>query len=111
MTYKQPQKIRQFQVYLAQFLVAAAGLFEALLLARWVVRLFAVRPDNVAFALLLAFTEPLVAPLHFLDYDQPPFGAAFEFSTLVMATLVPLFAYVVWLLLTKDATNGDEQTS
>lgn len=85
-------------------LALAAGALEALLLARLVARLLAARPDNPAIAALYALTGPLLAPLAALDYDQPPFGAALEFSTMAMATLVPLLAYGAWLLLRRRAT-------
>ncbi len=83
----------------------AAGALEALLLARLLARLLAARPDNPAFALLYAITGPLVAPLAALDYDQPPFGAALEFSTLVLASGVPLLAYLAWVLLARRNTG------
>ncbi|HMQ33428.1 MAG TPA: YggT family protein [Chloroflexaceae bacterium] len=86
-------------------LIWAAGALEALLLARLLARLLAARPDNPAFALLYAITGPLVAPLRALDYDQPPFGAALEFSTLIMAICVPLLAYVAWVLLAMRNTG------
>lgn len=95
------QKIREFPVNWAAILALGAGAVEALLAARLVARLLAARPDNPSFALLLAVTDPLVAPLRALDYDQPPFGAALEFSSLVMAILVPLLAYLVWVLLRR----------
>jgi uncharacterized protein YggT (Ycf19 family) len=105
MTYKPTKKIRQNMVNWPQILLLVAGALEGLLLARLIARLLAARPDNPAFALLLRLTDPLVAPLRALDYDQPPFGAAFEFSTLTMAIVVPLVAYLAWLLLTRAATD------
>lgn len=84
---------------LAAALVAAAGALEALLLARLVARLLAARPDNLAVTMIYGITRPLVTPLAALDYDQPPFGAALEFSTLALALLVPLLAYLAWALL------------
>jgi uncharacterized protein YggT (Ycf19 family) len=84
----------------AIWLVWGAGALEALLLARLLARLLAARPDNPAIILLYGITGPLVTPLRALDYDQPPFGAALELSTLTMAIAVPLAAYLVWVLLT-----------
>lgn len=105
------EKIHKNPVNWGAILVGAAGVVEALLLARLVARLLAARPDNPSFALLFALTEPLVAPLRALDYDQPPFGAALEFSTLVMATLVPLAAYLAWTLLQRRATAAPTPAS
>ncbi len=91
----------------AIWLVWAAGALEALLLARLLARLLAARPDNPAINLLYGITSPLVTPLRALDYDQPPFGAALELSTLVMAIGVPLAAYLAWVLLTGRNTGGE----
>jgi hypothetical protein len=93
------EKVRKEMVNWALIVAVAAGTLEGLLLARFVARLLAARPDNPAVALLYGLTGPLVAPLAALDYDQPPFGAALEFSTLLMATLVPIAAYLAWVLL------------
>jgi uncharacterized protein YggT (Ycf19 family) len=98
------QKIHQFKVNLRVILALVAGALEGLLLARLVARLLAARPDNPAFAALRRLTDPLVGPLRALDYDQPPFGAALEFSTLTMAIAVPALAYVAWVLLRGVAT-------
>jgi len=88
-----------------------AGALAGLLLARLVARLLAARPDNPAFALLYALTDPLVAPLAFLDQGQPPFGASLEFSTLIMAMIVPILAYLAWAWLGRRATRGPGPTS
>jgi hypothetical protein len=88
----------------ALILSLAAGAIEGLLLARLVARLLAGRPDNPSLALLYGLTGPLVAPLAALDFDQPPYGAALEFSTLTLATIVPLLAYLAWVLLRRSAT-------
>lgn len=85
-----------------------AGALEALLLARLLARLLAARPDNPTIMLLYALTGPLVAPLRALDYDQPPFGAALEFSTLLVAILVPALAGAIWLWLTRRNHDGAE---
>jgi hypothetical protein len=77
---------------------------EGLLLARLVARLLAGRPDNPSLSLLYGLTGPLVSPLAALDFDQPPYGAALEFSTLTLATIVPLLAYLAWVLLRTGAT-------
>lgn len=106
MTKRSTKKIqRSGSNFTAILLVWAAGALEALLLARLLARLLAARPDNPAFALLYAITGPLVAPLAALDYDQPPFGAALELSTLVMASCVPLLAYLAWVLLAGRNTR------
>lgn len=75
------------------------GIIEALLLARLTMRLFASRPDNPAYALLLNLTAPLRAPFAFLDAQQPAFGAVLEFSTLVAALLTLLLGYLAWIAL------------
>lgn len=80
---------------------ALIGVSEALLLARLVARLFAARPDNPTVLLLYALTEPLVAPLRLLNADQPPFGAALEFSTLAMLVLLPGLGYILWAWLQR----------
>lgn len=80
---------------------AFIGVIEALLLARLVARLLAARPDNPTVLLLYTLTEPLVAPLRMFNYDQPPFGAALEFSTLVLLSLLPLVGYVLWVWLQR----------
>lgn len=110
MTNNGAKKIRQFPVNLAMALALAAGAVEALLIARLVARLLAARPDNPAFALLFAVTGPLVAPFRALDYDQPPFGAALELSTLAAAALILLGAFVVWRAL-RGATSAPDRSS
>lgn len=85
----------------AMLLVWAVGAVEALLLARLLARLLAARPSSPAVQLLYAITNPLVTPLRFLDHDQPPFGAALEFSTLALALILPLVAYLLWTLLSR----------
>lgn len=88
-----------------------AGAAEALLLARLLLRLLAARPDNPAFALLYALSGPLVAPLAPLDAGQPLFGASLELSTLIMASAVPILAYLAWVWLGRHATRGAAATS
>lgn len=105
------KKIHEFRGNLGPALALVAGALEGLLLARLLARLLAARPDNPAFALLYGLSGPLRAPLAALDYDQPPFGAALEFSTLTMAILVPLLAYVAWVLLRRGATGAGGGTS
>jgi uncharacterized protein YggT (Ycf19 family) len=65
------------------------GVVEALLLARFLLRLFAARPDNPVVQAVFGITEPLVAPLALLDAGQPQFGAVLEFSTLVLVVVLP----------------------
>ncbi|WP_165774609.1 YggT family protein [Candidatus Viridilinea mediisalina] len=74
-----------------------AGACEVLLLARFVARMLAARPDNPSIMLLYGLTNPLVAPLHALDYDQPPYGGVVEFSTLALALILPLLVGMFWL--------------
>jgi hypothetical protein len=95
---------RQFSVNWGLITALAAGALEGLLLARLAARLLAARPDNPSLSLLYWLTGPLVSPLAMLDFDQPPFGAALEFSTLTLATIVPLLAYLAWVLLRRGAT-------
>jgi hypothetical protein len=95
---------RQFSVNWRLIVSLAAGAIEGLLLARLAARLLAGRPDNPSLAMLYGLTGPLVAPLAALDFDQPPYGAALEFSTLTLATIVPLLAYLAWVLLRRSAT-------
>jgi hypothetical protein len=63
------------------------GCLVALLLARFVLKLFAARPDNPVVAALFAFTTP-PRVLAALDAGQPRFGAALEFSTLALIALL-----------------------
>lgn len=76
--------------------IGSVGVMEALLLTRLLARLFAARPDNLFVQTLYAVTEPLVGPLTALDAGQPRFGAVLEFSTLVVAIIVPLLGYLLW---------------
>ena len=111
MTYKLMQKIRQSPVNGTLIIAVATGAIEGLLLARLVARLLAARPDNPSIQLLHSVTGPLVAPLSALNYAQPPFGAALELATLIMATLVPLGAYLAWVLLRSTATGAGGKSS
>lgn len=99
------------QIRPAILLAWLAGGFEALLLARLAARLLAARPDNPTIALLYRATEPLLAPLAFLDRGQPPFGASLELSTIALAMIVPILAYAAWAWLGRDATPGQGPTS
>lgn len=106
MTKRSQQKFREYSVNWL-LIPWIAGVIEALLLARLVARLLAGRPDNPSLELLYAVTAPIVAPLQALNYDQPPFGAALDYATLVLAILVPGCAYLAWRLLHRPATTGD----
>lgn len=107
MTKQSPKKIHASRAHgVALLLIWLAGLLEALLLARLVARLLAARPDSPAIMILYGVTGPLVTPLAALAYDQPPFGAALELSTLSMAILVPLLAYLAWVLLHRRNPAG-----
>jgi uncharacterized protein YggT (Ycf19 family) len=102
MTTQTRKKVHQSRARLEAIAVLwFAGALEALLMARFLARLLAARPDNPTIMLLYALTGPLVAPLRALDYDQPPFGAVFEFSTLITAIFVPVLAGAIWLWLTR----------
>lgn len=105
------QKFRKDSVDYGLLLALCAGAVEALLLARLVARLLAARPDNPSIQLLYALTGPLAAPFAALNYDQPPYGAALEFGTLVMAIVVPAAAYLAWILLRRAATREARQAS
>jgi uncharacterized protein YggT (Ycf19 family) len=111
MTQSRPEKFRKTSLDPARVWVWLLGFVEALLLARFVARVLAARPENPAFELLYTLTDPLVAPFAALDYDQPPFGAAVEFSALTLAILVPALGYLVWIVLRRAATRGDSAAS
>ncbi len=99
------QQPRQIQTSIALATLSILGAVEALLVARLVARLLAARPDNPSIALLYWLTEPLVSVVRALDYDQPPFGAALEFSTLVLLLVIPLLAVLCWYgLITRNQT-------
>lgn len=72
-----------------QLVIYVAGGLEALLIARLVLKLFAARPDNPVVQALFAVTDRLIWPLAILDAGQPKFGAVLEFSTLVLAVVLP----------------------
>lgn len=72
------------------------GSLIALLLVRLLLRLLAARPDNLAVALVLAVTQPLVAPLRWLDAGQPQFGATLELSTLGLLVGLLVLGYGLW---------------
>ncbi len=74
------------------------GSLIALLLVRLLLRLLAARPDNPVVALVLRVTQPLVAPLRWLDAAQPQFGATLELSTLLLLVLLPVLGYALWRL-------------
>lgn len=96
MTKQVPKKMHRLTYVRAEIWLAwVVGAVEALLLARLLLRLLAARPDSPSVALLYALTAPLTTPFGFLDQGQPRFGAALEFSTLVVAILVPVIAYLV----------------
>jgi len=63
------------------------GGITALLLARFVLRLVAARPDNPIFAAVFAITTPPCV-LAALDAGQPRFGAVLEFSTLALIVIL-----------------------
>lgn len=107
MTTQTPKKIHQSRTNLGVIaIIWVAGTVEALLLARLLARLLAARPDSPAISLLYAITGPLIAPLRALDYDQPPFGAALELSTLLLVICVPLLAGMAWLWIARRNKPG-----
>jgi hypothetical protein len=87
---------------------------EAVLIVRFLVRLLAARPDHPVIQTLYQLSAPLIAPLKPLDAQQPRFGAIMELSTLTMIGLVPLLAYLLWLLTHPAllrATSDDQVAS
>ncbi len=66
------------------------GVAEGLLMVRLIGLLFAARPDNRIFEVILAVTSVLVWPFGWLDRwaAQPRFGARLELATL--ATMILL---------------------
>ncbi|NCC30705.1 MAG: YggT family protein [Chloroflexia bacterium] len=127
MTLKPVKKIHQSRIpSIMSSVLIVAGACEMLLLARLVARVLAARPDNPAITVLYMVTAPFVSPFAFLNATQPPFGAVLEFSTLLVALLVPLLALVIWHYASKhhadvstrgndawqaSATNLSERTS
>jgi YggT family protein len=83
---------------MGKLIVALVGLVEAIYLARFVLRLMAARPDNPVVAGILAISAPARAPLAMLDAGQPQFGAALEFSTLLICVLIP----IVWAIVARS---------
>jgi hypothetical protein len=77
------------------------GVIEALLLARFVLRVLAARPDNPVVAALMGLTWPLVAPFAALDAGQPQFGAILEFSSPAPIMLLLIGILVVLPILSK----------
>jgi hypothetical protein len=66
------------------------GGVEALLLARILLRLLAMRPDNSFGAAFLYATAPLAAPLAALDAGQPRYGATLEIASLALFLLLAI---------------------
>lgn len=82
-----------------RYLTAATvviGVIEGVLIARFVLRLFAARPDNPVVQAVYGVTQPLVAPLRALDAGQPQYGASLEFATLVLLLALPLITVLMW---------------
>jgi hypothetical protein len=77
------------------------GVIEALLLARFVLRVLAARPDNPVVAALMGLTWPLVAPFAALDAGRPQFGAILEFSSPAPIMLLLIGILVVLPILSK----------
>ncbi|MCS6879959.1 MAG: YggT family protein [Oscillochloridaceae bacterium] len=93
------------------WLVWLTGVLEALLLARLVARALAARPDNPAFALLYGVTDPLVTPFLALQPDLPPFGAALEWPTVLLALLALLSGFALWRWRLPRATTSRDPAS
>lgn len=81
-----------------RWIQAVLGVVEGLLLARLVGLLFAVRPDNPVFEIVLLATTPLVWPWGWLDVwaGQPRFGARLELATIATMLFVALVS-LVWV--------------
>lgn len=77
------------------------GVIEALLLARFVLRMLAARPDNPVVVALFGLTGPLVAPFADLDTGLPQFGATLELSSLAPIMLLLIGILVVLPILSK----------
>ncbi|PMP83802.1 MAG: YggT family protein [Roseiflexus castenholzii] len=73
-----------------------AGMTEGALIARFVLRLFAARPDNPVVQMLYTVTQPIIAPLQALDAGQPQYGASLEFATLTLLCALPLITAMLW---------------
>lgn len=86
-------------------LITAAGALEALLLARFVLRLFAARPANPVFAAFFALTMPVQNIFASLDAEQPHFGAVLEISTLAACGLL-LVLLCALVLCQRFIANG-----
>jgi uncharacterized protein YggT (Ycf19 family) len=92
-----------------RFLMAATivlGIVEGALIARFVLRLFAARPDNPVVQALYAVTQPVIAPLHALDAAQPQYGASLEFATLTLLLVLPLITALMWRLIQKNLSDS-----
>lgn len=72
------------------------GIVEGVLIARFVLRLFAARPDNPTVQALYLITQPVIAPLHALDAGQPQYGASLEYATLTLLLVLPLITTLIW---------------
>lgn len=88
--------MQKYRVLMAATIVL--GAVEGALIARFVLRLFAARPDNPAVQALYAVTQPIIAPLHALDAGQPQYGASLEFATLTLLVVLPLIVALMWKL-------------
>ncbi len=82
-----------------RLLLACAGGFWGLLVARLLFRLLAARPDHPVVAGVLGLTAPARALLAWLDAGQPAFGAVLELSTVVLVLVggLVLLALRFWV--------------
>ena len=92
-----------------RYLTAATvviGIVEGVLIARFVLRLFAARPDNPVVQAVYGVTQPLIEPLQALDAGQPQYGASFEFATLTLLLALPLITALMWRLTQKNPSDS-----
>ena len=92
-----------------RYLAAATvviGVVEGVLIARFVLRLFAARPDNPVVQAVYGITQPLIAPLRVLDAGQPQYGASLEFATLTLLLVLPLITALMWRLTQKNPSDS-----
>ncbi len=78
------------------FALVGCGIVETALIGRWLARLLAARPGNPMISFLYATTEWMIAPLWFLDAQQPRFGATLEFASLTLILVIPALGCTIW---------------
>lgn len=85
------------------------GIAEGALIARFVLRLFAARPDNPAVQALYTVTQPVIAPLQALDAGQPQYGASLEYATLALLLVLPLITALMWRWIEHHPQDASSQ--